>query len=147
MEVDHFDPTLRANARNCYDNLFYSTRHCNNAKRRHWPTSAQRSRDVRFLNCCEEQDYGLHIFEDPATHRVFGVTPAGRYHVRMCDLNAPHFIRERRDRALLSDILTKRNAIIRDLGRALELRNIMQLLSSINSRMISPIDYRHPRAE
>lgn len=65
----------------------------------------------------------------------------------MCDLNAPHFIRERRDRALLSDILTKRNAIIRDLGRALELRNIMQLLSSINSRMISPIDYRHPRAE
>ena len=145
MEVDHFNPMLGSAARSRYDNLFYSTRHCNNAKRRHWPTSGQQRRGIRFLNCCEEQDYGVHVFEDPKTHRVFGVTPAGRYHVRICDLNASHFIRERRDRARLSDILTKRNAIIRNLARCLELRNIVQVLSSISSRMISPIEYRTPQ--
>jgi hypothetical protein len=144
MEVDHFNPTLSSNARNQYQNLFYSTRHCNNAKRRHWPTSGQQRKGIRFLNCCEEHDYGVHIFEDPKTHRVFGITPAGRYHVRICDLNAPHFVRERTDRAQLSDLLTNRNAIIRDLARGLELRNIVELLSNINSRMISPIEYRTP---
>jgi len=44
-------------------------------------------------------DYGKHIFEDPVTHQVFGVTPAGRYHVRHCDLNDDLYVAERRDRA------------------------------------------------
>ncbi len=55
--------------------------------------------DIRFLNCCEENDYGTHIFEDPDTHEVVGITPAGKFHVRCCDLNADHLVKERADRA------------------------------------------------
>ena len=139
MEVDHFNPTLSAHSRNEYVNLFYSTRHCNNAKRRHWPTAAQIRKGIRFLNCCEEWDYEVHIFEDAQTHRLFGSTPAGRYHIRMCDLNAPHFVRERRERAVLRKLLTTRRAIIRDLAKALQLLNLVQLLNGIVSRMIPPI--------
>jgi hypothetical protein len=60
------------------------------------------------LNCCNEADYGVHIFEDPDSHEVVGVTPEGKYHVRNCDLNAPHFIEERAERAELWRILTSR---------------------------------------
>jgi hypothetical protein len=139
MEVDHFNPTLPTHSRNKYANLFFSTRHCNNAKCGHWPTSAQIRKDIRFLNCCEEWDYGLHIFEDDQTHRLFGSTPAGRYHIRMCDLNAPHFLRERRERAALRELLTTRKAIIRDLAKVLQLLNLVRLLNGIVSRMIPPI--------
>src|SRR5260370_9241981 len=114
MEVDHFNPFLRGNRRHRYTNLFFSTRHCNNAKRRHWPTASQLSKDIRYLNCCEELDYGVHIFEDPETNRLVGATPAGRYHIRMCDLNAPHFVRERSERPALRELLTTRKAIIQN---------------------------------
>ena len=94
---------------------------------------------IRFLNCCEEWDYGVHLFEDTQTHRLFGSTPAGRYHIRMCDLNAPHFVRERRERYALSELLTTRNAVIRDLATGLQLLNLMRLLNGIVSRMIPSI--------
>lgn len=139
MEVDHFNPTLPFRTRNHYANLFLSTRHCNNAKRKYWPSASQIGRGIRFLNCCEEWDYGVHIFEHPTTHRLFGVTPAGRYHIRMCDLNAPHFVRERRDRATLNQLLTKQNAVIRDLARAMELVNLLRVLRGISVRMIPTI--------
>ncbi len=51
-----------------------------------------------YLNPCLEHDYGVHLVEDPNTHRLIGLTPAGKYHVRMCDLNADHLIAERGDR-------------------------------------------------
>lgn len=139
MEVDHFNPTLPTQSRNKYANLFLSTRHCNNAKRRRWPIAAQIRKDIRFLNCCEEWDYGVHIFEDTETQRLFGSTPAGRYHIRICDLNAPHFVRERRERAALRELLTKRKAVIRDLAKGLQLLNLVRLLNDIASRMIPPI--------
>jgi hypothetical protein len=139
MEVDHFNPKLPARTRNSYKNLFLATRHCNNSKRQHWPSPTQQGRGLRFLNCCEEQDYGEHIFEDRETHRVVGVSPPGRYHIRMCDLNAPHFIKERRDRSTLLRILTQNRAMIRDLSLAMEIVNLVKLLSGIASRMIPPI--------
>ena len=139
MEVDHFNPTLPNRLRHHYSNLFLATRHCNGAKARNWPTSAQLKKGIRFLDCCQEQDYGAHIFENPETHRVYGVSPAGRYQVRMCDLNAPHFVHERRQRAELNKILTSSFAIIRDLGTALELTNLVRLPADISARMIPPI--------
>jgi hypothetical protein len=101
MEVDHFNPNKKRDYVQAYDNLFLATRHCNSAKRDRWPTSKQRTLGIRFLNCCKEADYGVHIFEDPDTHEVVGVTPAGRYHVRSCDLNAQHLVDERAERAAL----------------------------------------------
>jgi len=94
---------------------------------------------IRFLDCCREWDYGEHIFEDPTTHRVVGVTPPGRYHVRMCDLNAPHLIRERKDRSQLRRILAASPVIIRDLDKGLELFNLVKLLNGIADRFIPVI--------
>ena len=139
MEVDHFNPRLPARLRNRYDNLYLASRHCNNSKRQHWPTTAQVREGIRFLDCCREWDYGEHIFEDARTHRVKGVTPAGKYHVRMCDLNAPHLVSERKIRSQLRRVLISSPAIIRDLEKALEVSNLLKLLHGIADRLIPPI--------
>lgn len=139
MEVDHFNPRLPSRLRDRYENLYLASRHCNNSKRNHWPTTAQMKEGIRFLDCCREWDYGEHIFEDSTTHQVLGVTPAGRYHVRMCDLNAPHLIRERRDRSQLRRILASSPVIIRDLDKGLEVFNLVKLLNGIADRFIPAI--------
>ena len=105
MEVDHFNPKKKSHSIQEYTNLFLATRHCNSAKRNCWPTSKERNLGARFLNCCEEPDYGVHILEDPDTHEVVGLTKMGRYHVRNCDLNAPHLVAERAERAKLWRLL------------------------------------------
>ena len=98
MDIDHHNPKLKHPQKNAYTNLFLASRHCNGKKRDEWPTLKQRSLGLRFLNPCEEQDYGVHLFEDPITFEIWGATPAGRYHIRMLDLNADHLVRERRRR-------------------------------------------------
>ena len=70
MEVDHFDPTLEGEERNAYSNLLLATRHCNLAKGDRWPNEEDRAAGIRFLNPCEEQDYGVHLFEDPVTNEL-----------------------------------------------------------------------------
>lgn len=105
MEIDHFDPRLKGKLIQRYDNLFLATRHCNAAKGDTWPTRAEERLGLRFLNPCMELDYGGHIFEDPHTHLLVGVTPAGRFHIRMLDLNAGHLVAERRERAEISQLL------------------------------------------
>ena len=122
MEVDHFNPTLTQRQRNRYENLKPASRHSNGAKSDNWPSSSDRKRGLRFLDCCREQDYGKHIFEDPKTHELVGVTPAGRYHIEMCDLNAKHYVRERADRAALRSLsLTLQNIRIKgDLDSAID---------------------------
>jgi hypothetical protein len=99
MEVDHFNPRKKKDKFQEYENFFLSTRHCNGSKRDMWASNRLQRQGSRFLNCCKETDYGIHIFEDPDTHEVVGVTPEGKYHVRNCDLNAEHLIKERGDRA------------------------------------------------
>jgi hypothetical protein len=113
MEIDHFDPTIPGRARNQYENLFLSSRFCNGRKQGNWPEPIERAKGVRFLNCCEELDYGKHIFEDPETHCVFGVTAAGRYHIRILDLNAPHLVEERAERAHYRYLLFKASKMVK----------------------------------
>jgi hypothetical protein len=98
LEVDHFNPRRKKDAIQKYSNLFPATRNCNRAKSDQWPSNKKRKLGFRFLNCTEEPDYGLHIFEDPDTHELVGVTTEGRYHIRACDLNIPHLIQERKER-------------------------------------------------
>ena len=105
MEIDHFDPRKKGDFLQQYDNLFLATRHCNGAKRNFWPSANEQSLGLRYLNPCREHDYGEHLFEDPKIHLLIGVTPAGRYHIRMCDLNADHFVAERRERAEIWELL------------------------------------------
>jgi hypothetical protein len=142
MEVDHFNPNLRGPARNDYSNLLPATRHCNGAKQATWPDAHFRKLGARFLNPTKEQDYGVHIFEDPASHRLVAITPAGRYHIRCCDLNAPHLIQERAERERLRRILNdypvtaKRPLQITLQGEALD---VSAILRAILKDMIPPI--------
>lgn len=107
IDVDHFDPRLKSQYLQSYSNLFPSSRHCNGKKQNAWPTKEMEAAGIRFLDCTKEHDYGGHILEDPATHRVFGTTPAGRYHVRVLDLNASVFIKHRQMRANLRVFMTE----------------------------------------
>jgi len=72
MEVDHFDPRKKLDEIQKYPNLFLATRHCNGAKRDRWPNNHERKLGVRFLNCCSEVDYGIHIFEDQTPMNSLG---------------------------------------------------------------------------
>jgi hypothetical protein len=49
----------------------------------------------------EEQDYGEHLFEDLATGKIYGSTPAGCYHVERLDLNNPYLCHKRKQRTHL----------------------------------------------
>jgi hypothetical protein len=105
LEVDHFDPRRRNDLIQKYENLFLASRHCNCKKGDNWPLRAEQAAGCRFLNPCEEMDYGEHIFENPVTHRLVGVTPAARWHIRICGLNADHLVHERTKRAEYWDLL------------------------------------------
>lgn len=99
LEVDHFDPRKKQDLIQSFENLFPASRHCNGKKLDHWPNKAEHAAGCRFLNPCEEMDYGEQIFEDPGTHRLMGTTPAAIWHIRMCGLNADHLINERAKRS------------------------------------------------
>lgn len=144
MEVDHFNPRKKNDYAQHYSNLFLATRHCNGAKRDRWPTCRERKLGARFLNCCEETDFGVHIFEDPDSHEVVGVTPEGKYHVRNCDLNAPHLVEERTQRADLWSKLEGKAMRIKD-GRSLPdvmpVLGIIEALKEVAIKMIPRIPY------
>lgn len=107
MDVDHFDPRIKDKYNQPYSNLFLACRHCNGKKQDLWPTPEMRKKEIRFLDCTKEFDYGLHIFEDPVSHKVFGTTPAGVYHVRVMDLNADVFVKHRQLRAEVAEARAK----------------------------------------
>jgi hypothetical protein len=144
MEIDHFNPNKKRNLIQQYENLFLATRHCNGAKRDRWPSNKERQLGVRFLNCCEETDYGVHIFEDPQTHELVGITPAGRYHVRNCDLNAPHLVEERAERAKLWRLLEGIPVRIKQQGWSLPTEALA--LNDVADKMIPRIPYLSGKA-
>ncbi len=105
MEIDHFNSKLRSSSkRNHYKNLVVAYRPCNNKKREHWPTRKQIREGVHFLNPRVDVDYGVHLFEDPQTRKIFGVTDAGRWHVEKLNLNDEFLVAARKDRAAWRDI-------------------------------------------
>lgn len=101
MQIDHFDPRKKKDKIQVYDNLFLSDAHCNGAKQNMWPTDEEQRLGCRFLNCCDEQDYGESIFEDPRTHELVGTTPAAIYHIDAIDLNDPELIDARKRRSVI----------------------------------------------
>ena len=134
MEVDHFRP--RGSRRNLYSNLIPATRHCNGSKSQTWPTKGQQRAGIRLLNPFVERDYGKHIFEEPISHRLVGVTSAGRYQIIVCDLNAAHFVEERKDRARIRKLLESPGTVTGSLDDAK--RAIEELRRELD-QMIPPI--------
>ena len=130
LEVDHFDPREKKNLIQRFENLFPASRHCNGKKFNHWPNSEEAAAGCRFLNPCEEMDYGEQIFEDPNTHRLAGTTPAAIWHIRMCGLNADHLVNERAKRAKYVDQL--KNKAIR-VKRSLD--EVGNLISSFRTEV------------
>jgi hypothetical protein len=110
MEVDHHKP--KGKNRNRYSNLFPATRHCNGAKGQTWPIARQVRAGLRFLNPCREVDYGNVIFENPVTHELVGTTPAAKFHILICDLNAVHLVAEREDRSRILAVIKSTRATI-----------------------------------
>ena len=108
LEVDHFDPRQKLDLIQDYNNLFPASRHCNGKKSDTWPNKAELAAGCRFLNPCQEMDYGEQIFEDPKTHELAGVTAAARWHIRICALNADHLIKERARRAKYWTLLKRK---------------------------------------
>ena len=97
--MDHFDPRKKNDLIQEYENLFPASRQCNQKKSNLWPTAKEAAAGCRFLNPCEEMDYGEQVFEDPLTGQLVGTTVAARWHILICGLNSQRFINERFRRA------------------------------------------------
>jgi hypothetical protein len=141
MAVDHFDPRKKKNLFHAYDDLFPATTHCNRAKWFSWPTKSEERLGCRFLNPCKEMDYGVHIFEDAKTHELFGATPAGKWHIRVCGLNAPHLIRERAKRTKYLTQLKEHPVKIKA-GDLETVRGVVESLRAETETMIPSIPFR-----
>ena len=73
--------------------------HCAiNAKRKVWPKKKDLQNRRRYLDCCKETDYGVHLFEDRATGELLPLTPEGVYQLENCDLNNEWLKAKRRER-------------------------------------------------
>ena len=107
IQVDHFDPTRKNDKYQQYSNLFPADARCNLSKGDQWPTKEERERGIRFLNCCEEIDYGECIFEEPETGMLVGTTVAARYHIEALQLNCPELCKFRRDRTRIVRAIEK----------------------------------------
>lgn len=118
MEVDHFDPRQKHDIIQDYENLLLASRHCNGNKGTFWPSEEQQKNGIRLINPCLEQDYGLHIFEDPDTSELVGATPTGDFHVSKLDLNANHLVRERRRRARILRAIANVKKLASEHGRS-----------------------------
>lgn len=140
LEVDHFDPRRKGDYLQKYDNLFPAKRACNNKKRANWPDMHMEKLGIRFLNCCKERDYDVHIFEDPDTHEVWGATPAGRYHVRTIGLNSKNLVAARAERAKLRKRLAEMFVVVRKFDPAI--LGLLKALKGLLERNIPPIEYR-----
>lgn len=99
LEVDHFNPRLKSKHQQSYTNLMPAFGECNRTKGMTWPSHADLASGLRFLDPTKEIDYGVHIFEEPDTHQLKGVTPAGRYHIRVLGLNSKYLVERRRLRS------------------------------------------------
>lgn len=133
MEVEHFNPKFKKRVVQDYNNLMLSTGHCNRSKGAKWPTPKQLKLGIHFLNPCEEMDYGVHIYESPATHELVGVTPAGRWQISMLDLNAPHLIHERRTRSAYRAFLERGPARIK--GTMLEIQKVDEMVRCMREQI------------
>lgn len=100
IHIDHFDPTLTGRRRHAYKNLFPSAGSCNVIKNDNWPTREQSRQGMRFLNPCEEHDYGEHIFENEFGYLV-ATSVEGFYHIVNMGLNDDHFVENRKERSEL----------------------------------------------
>jgi len=112
MEVDHFNPNKKKDLFQDYDNLLPASRNCNGTKRDFWPTASEVRRGIRFLHPREELDYGPHIVEEVSTGVLVGLTPAGKWQIRMCGLNARHLINERKRRTKIINILKEKQLMV-----------------------------------
>ena len=142
IQVDHFDPRRKNDHIQRYGNLFPADARCNRAKGDTWPTAAQRAKGLRFLNCCEEVDYGEVIFEAPETHLLVGTTPAARYHIETIQLNWWELVRMRKERAQRIAILDEAKELERTNPDAVadpNIRRMMDLAQEIVDRSIPSI--------
>lgn len=106
MEVDHFNPHLKAKYIQMYSNLMPSLGSCNRTKGSTWPSPADRAVGLRFIDPTKEFDYGCQIFEKPDTHELVGTTPAAKYHIRVLGLNSEYLVQRRKNRARLREYVS-----------------------------------------
>jgi hypothetical protein len=143
LNVEHFDPRQKQERIQNYDNLFPVSSPCNCAKGSKWPNEEEANRGLRFLNCCEELDYGGQIFEDPRTHELVGTTTAARFHLRYCGLKggvAGEFLKDRRkERTKIWATLANYGITPENAEQSTHADEFVAMMVSIALKLIPPI--------
>jgi hypothetical protein len=131
MHIDHFDPRKKTKYIQDYYNLLLSHSHCNLSKGDFWPNPRQAAKGFRVINPCAELDFGQHVFECPATRKLWGATPDGRFHIVQLDLNNEYFVGLRKERAKIEAQLTHRSMTARTRSSISELESLIATLKSM----------------
>jgi hypothetical protein len=143
LHVEHFNPNLKKEEIQAYENLFPVSHTCNTVKGKKWPSDEELRAGLRFLNCCEEIDYGEHIVENATSHELVPTSPAASFHLRWCGLKGgktgEYFRTQRQERTKLWQILetygvTPENADFVQVPDAL-----VQAMINVAQELIPPI--------
>lgn len=126
MEVDHFNPEVKKQKRQKYSSFVLSSRHCNGSKSNTWPTKAQQLRGIKLLNPRRDKDYWEHFEIKDSTGELTGITPAGIFHIEICDLNAEHLCDLRKESIASKKLLN--SPAIRKKGKLEELQEAIALI-------------------
>ena len=102
--IDHFQPRSKGGRVNDYANLYWACIPCNRYKGDLWPTPSERRVGRRFADPCQEQDYGIHFFEN-GQGMLIPQTPCGEYHAQLLRLNRPLLVKRRLER---DEFITRR---------------------------------------
>jgi len=101
MHIDHYNPKKKKLVRQDYFNLLLAAANCNSKKGEYWPNARQLGLGLRIINPCSEPDYSVHVVECPKTHRLWGKTVTGRFHITRLGLNAWHLVDQRAMRHMI----------------------------------------------
>ena len=143
FKIDHFFPTAKGGPWTAYTNLFLACDRCNQHKADNWPDVESRKSGVRYLNCCEEWDYGEHIFERE-DGIVFSDTVPGKYHIVMLKLNRPDLVRLRLSRTRVVQELEE--TVVCYGGTFEDFTAKTQILKQMLYELIPPIPRAAPKA-
>jgi hypothetical protein len=131
IEVEHFDPRrINGEKDHRYENLVPAFGPCNRSKSNKCPSPDEEAAGLRFLNPTVERDYGVHLFEDPTSHKIVAITPAGRYHLRHLNLNSEYLRLKREDRS-----------------KAINLKRVIELVRSVSNQKAQELEELIRRGE
>lgn len=118
LTLDHYQPRA-VGGNDADDNLVYACIKCNQNKHAFWPTHEEQMRGNRILHPLHD-DVSHHFAEDDQGY-LQPLTPTGKFHIALLDLNRSQLVQYRLARQIQRTLLEK-IAFLEEQGKILQNR-------------------------